>query len=303
MTNVLLFGASGFIGRHVRAALAADPRISTVSIVGRSAHDLVHGDPAGLAELVRAIRPGAVVTCVGRLSGTGYEMMAANTLTTAALIDAIATAAPGTRLVRLGSAAEYGPVPAGRPVTEDTPAAPLNGYGLSHLAATRLVEFASADGRVDGIVLRAFNVIGPGMSSEHLLGRAALLLGRAVDRGEENVRLGPLDAYRDFVDVRDVARAVLAAVLLPGPPAARLFNVASGSAVCSRTAVALLATAAGFTGDIREASWSGSGSSRSAAVPWMQGDIGRAGQVLGWRPEHQLADSMKALVHGRSDDC
>src|SRR5690348_11877558 len=126
--RVLLFGASGFIGSHVRAGLESDPRVSAVSCVGRARHDLVRGEVEELADLVAAEAPDAVVNCTGRLTGTAHDLVEANTAATAKLIGAVATGAPGARLVRLGSAAEYGVVPHGESVTEDHPTEPVSEY-------------------------------------------------------------------------------------------------------------------------------------------------------------------------------
>jgi nucleoside-diphosphate-sugar epimerase len=291
MTRILLFGASGFLGRHVHRALQAHPDISAISCPGRQRHDLVRGELAELVDLVSAERPDAVVNCTGRLTGSSHDLVLANTAATAKLIEAVAVAAPAARLVRLGSASEYGPVPAGRPVGEDQVPVPVSEYGVTHLAGTRLVELASAAGRVDGVVLRVFNPIGAGLHADNLLGRSAVLLREAQAGGSGEITLGSLAAYRDFVDARDVAAAVLAAILAPSLPE-RVFNVASGTAVPARDVVRLLADAAGFTGEIRE---EGTGPGRSAAVSWIQADIGRAERVLRWTPTYQLADSVKDL--------
>ena len=286
--KVLLFGASGFLGGHVRRLLEGDPQVTSVDCPGRDRHDLVHGDVEGLTALVRAVAPDAVVNCTGRLSGTGYELTRANTGVTAKLVEAVATAAPGARLVRLGSASEYGVVPHGIAVTENDRCEPVSEYGVTHLAATRLLALASAAGRVDGVTLRVFNPVGLGMHPDNLLGRAAGLFRKAIDDGDETVTLAALGAYRDFVDVRDAAAAVLAAVTVP-EVSTRVFNVASGTAVTCREAVELLAKLAGFTGGIHER---GLGPARSVAVDWMRGDISRSHAVLGWRPVHSLGDSL-----------
>jgi len=144
---------------------------------------------------------------------------------------------------------------------------------------------------VDGVTLRVFNPIGPGLKEDTLLGRTAALLREASKQGWDEVTLGDLSAHRDFVDVRDVATAVVAAVAAPGP-APRVLNVGSGRAVPARLAVDLLTDVAGYSGRVIE---QGAGPARSAAVGWMLADLDRAAATLGWLPTHDLADSVRAV--------
>jgi nucleoside-diphosphate-sugar epimerase len=290
-TRVLLFGSSGFIGAHVRATLEADPDVTEVISPGRDIYDLVDGDRDGLIGLLREVTPDAVICCVGRLGGTNEELTRANTLVAAKLLDAVEAAAPDARLVRLGSAGEYGVVPHGHAVSESDPTEPIGAYGISHLAGTRLFALAAAAGRVDAISVRVFNPIGPGQSAENVLGRALLRLRESAQLRSSEIVLGPLGAYRDFVDVRDLAAVLRAVVLAPSLPS-RIYNAGSGRAVTVRSAVRLLAEQAGFTGEIRE---HGSGPQRSAAVDWIEADISRAANELGWAPAVDLATSIKDI--------
>ena len=289
--RVLLFGASGFIGGHVRAALEADPRMGAVICPGRRDHDLIDGDHSGLVQLIGDHAPTAIVSCVGRLGGTDSELIRGNTLVAAKLLEAVAEAGAGVRVVRLGSAGEYGVVAHGHAVTEDEAPGPVAAYGVSHLAGTRLFQLAGDSGGVDAVSLRVFNPIGPGMSAENMLGRAAERIRTALATGAGEITLGPLSAYRDFVDVRDLAAAV-PAVLRTRRLRHRVFNVGSGRAVRAREAVRLLAETAGFGGDIRE---EGAGPRRSAAVDWIQADVRRAAEELGWVPGRELSTSVKDI--------
>jgi nucleoside-diphosphate-sugar epimerase len=298
--RVLLFGASGFIGRAVGAALEREPRVATVIRVSRPqdgrpqagwvSHDLIAAGPDELAALIRAAQPDVVVNCVGRLAGDAVQLTEANVLVTARLIEAVARTAPAARVVLLGSAAEYGPAPHGRPIGEDDPTRPVAAYGVTRLASTQLVQLAARDKRVDAIALRVFNPVGPRVPPENLLGRAMAVIQAALSAGEDGVTLGPLGAYRDFVDVRDVATAVTAAAVADHLEE-RVLNVGSGRPVRCRELVRLLAEVAGFAGEVIETTVP---PDRSSLVDWSVADVSRIQRALHWRPAHALRASVEA---------
>ncbi|NNJ62290.1 MAG: NAD(P)-dependent oxidoreductase [Dactylosporangium sp.] len=291
MTRVLLFGSSGFMGGPVREALAADPRTTALTCPGRARHNLVTDDVPALVALIDEVAPDVVVNCAGRLAGTPTELMVGNAVVTARLVEAVATAAPGARVVRIGSAGEYGATVTGTAIGEEAATHPVSAYGISHVAATDLVRLASEAGQIDGVVLRVFNPIGPHCGEENLLGRAMGRIREAMGNGAGHITLGPLTAYRDFVDTRDVATAVVAAALAAKVDH-RVLNVGSGRAVPASAAVESLARAAGFDGEIVQR---GTGSARSGTVDYIRADITRIRTALGWTPEHDLDSTTRAM--------
>jgi nucleoside-diphosphate-sugar epimerase len=301
--RVLVVGASGFLGTHIGAALAGDGRAGEMIGVARRVDpgrgdlrsvDLTAPD-APLDALLSAVRPDVVVNAAGRTSGTPDELEALNVAAVERLLAALTRWSPGARLVHLGSAAEYGPSPAGRSTAETDEPRPAGPYGKTKLAATRAVVAAAAGGR-DTVVLRVFNPLGAGMDAATLPGTAARRLAAARAAGEGRVNLGPLGAHRDFVAAADVATAVVAAAFGPGAPG-EILNVGSGRARPVRDVVRLLAEAAGYTGEVVEADPGSGGSVRSGAVSWSQADISRIAALLGWTPRVPLAEAVTALWH------
>jgi NDP-hexose 4-ketoreductase len=300
--RLLVIGASGFLGRHVwRRATAAGAVVVTAgraALPGSPEHrqvDLATGDPAAIAEMIATVAPDAIANCAGATTGGPDVLAPANVTGTYALVRAMLLAGSPARLVHLGSAAEYGRAEPGVPVAESAPPRPVAPYGATKLASTRLVELGRAAG-LDAVVLRVFNPVGAGAPETGLPGRVTAELRRALADGTE-VRLGSLDAVRDFVDARDVASAVLAAATateLPHP----VLNIGSGVGVPVSTLVKELVAISGYEGMVHE---DAEGSARSPEKSWQQADITRAGLDLGWRPCHDLLASLADLWEASRD--
>jgi nucleoside-diphosphate-sugar epimerase len=294
--RVLIIGMHGFLGEHIQQRLAAAGM--DVIPAGRSPRpeengyirlDLSADGATQIAKQLAEIEPDAVVNCAGTISGGMETLAAGNVVGPAALLEGLALAGLGPRLIHLGSAAEYGEVETGVPIHEDAPARPVSPYGVTKLAGTRLVQLARANG-LDAVVLRVFNPVGPGCPASSLPGRMAAELARALSEGDA-VRLGPLDAVRDFVDARDVADAVHAALTVPvlDHP---VLNVGSGTGVSARALVEQLLTISGFTAAVHS---DAAGSPRSATVSWQASDITAISMALGWKPRRDLATSLEDL--------
>lgn len=294
MRRVLVIGAGGHLGRNVLDLVRAQPDL-LVRTASRSAPAggldirLDIADESALAAVLNKEKPDVVVNCAGAVSGGDAELTSANVTGPANLVAAMARLRPTARLIHLGSAAEYGVTEIGVPVTEDMAGEPVGPYGHSKLAGTQLVTLGRNAG-LDTLVLRVFNPIGPNAPAGSLPGRVVRELRRALTE-KDDIRLGPLDAVRDFVDVRDIAEAVLASVNarnLDRP----ILNLASGVGTRIKSIVDELADISGFGGTVLESS---AGSSRSAAVAWQQADITAISTALDWKPRVELLDSLVDL--------
>jgi len=291
--RLLVIGASGFLGSHVRRRACASGM--AVVTAGRSAMpdapghemiDLAVDEPRQIAAMVKRVAPDVVVNCAGAIGGSPDVLAAVNVSGTYALTRGMLDAGMPARLVHLGSAAEYGWNTPGVPVTETEPPHPVGVYGVTKLAGTRIVQLARAAG-LDAVVLRVFNPLGMGASEDSLPGWLMAELRRKSAAGDE-MRFGSLDAVRDFVDARDVADAVLAAAMTP-TLAHSVLNIGSGVALSARTLVEEMVAISGCASAVREDAL---GSTRSADVPWQEADISCAREELGWAPRRCLATSL-----------
>lgn len=239
--RVLVTGATGFVGRHLCCRLAADGHEMAGTYWGDHPDALLGeipcgelvevdlGDGPALDDLVDRFEPEAVVHLAG-LSHVGgsWERMAeyfrVNTLGSENV--AVAAERIGVRRLLIASSAEvYGAVPEDeQPLAEDRPVAPASPYALTKAAAERLA-LARAPERT--VVVRAFNLIGPGQARHFALPSFAVQLAE-IRRGDRPpvLSVGNLAARRDFVHVADAARA-LALLACRGEPGT-VYNLASG---------------------------------------------------------------------------
>ncbi|MFI1095892.1 NAD-dependent epimerase/dehydratase family protein [Streptomyces sp. NPDC020917] len=304
--SVLVLGGTGFLGRHICSAFGAVG--ATVARVARGAStgapdglftrlDLVDAPAERIADILLATRADVVVNSVGAVWGMSEDQMyEGNTELVRRLVAAIAAVPHEPRLVHLGSLHEYGPVPRGTRISEDVTPAPDTPYGRSKLLGARAVLDAAAEGTLHGTVLRIANVAGPGTPPDSLLGILARRLherARTAASGElpAELRLAPLTAWRDFIDVRDVADAVVAASV--ADVCGQVVNIGSGEAVEVRELVRRLIDLSGLTLSVVEDQ---NRDEQRGDLQWQRCDISRARHLLGWRPRLTLEHSLRDLL-------
>lgn len=238
MLTWLVTGAGGFLGRHVLEALIASRLDGTRRVVAldrdRAGSDyperLIVADLTnldGLNQVVEKLRPDVVIHAAGRTPPADAESLyRANTLSTSNLLRVLGELGKPVRVVLVGSAAEVGPVPARElPVTEEHACRPVGAYGLSKWCAT--YSGLKASSPVEVVVGRIFNLVGPGLPVGQAFGRFAAKLTEAATHGDcLRMRVNHVGARRDFVDVRDASRALLA-LAEQGKPGT-LYNIGTG---------------------------------------------------------------------------
>lgn len=135
---------------------------------------------------------------------------------TAGLCDHLHLAGWEGHLVFASTAAVYYPLD--QPLNETDPEAPLNNYGLSKLYAERVIEKqCEVEGSFAATVLRFFNVAGAyedcgeKIGSDHIVTRLceSVIHNRKFHISGDNYPTPDGTCIRDYIHVRDVARAML----------------------------------------------------------------------------------------------
>ncbi len=223
---------------------------------------------------------------------------AVNHAGTLALAHALAETTPGAAFVFASSAEIYGRSFHGAPLDEAAPLAPLNPYAATKAAAD--LALATIPGIV-AVRLRPFNHTGPGQTADFAIPAFARQIARiAAGLQPPVMQVGRLDTARDFLDVRDVARAYAIALRHALAGNAGAFNIASGTTRPIGDVLASLLALAGIAPRIESAAATG-----DPEIVTPRGDAAAAGAVLGWAPaiawEATLADVLadwRVRAHG-----
>ena len=211
--RVLVTGGSGFIGRHVVAALTESG--ARVRVVDLQPHpdaevDVVIGDIADPSVLARAFDGGcdsivhlAAATSVLRSIEQPDLAFATNVIGTNAVLEA-GRAAGVTSLSFASSNAVTGPMTEPR-ISEAAVLNPLTPYGATKAAGEMLMSAFTAAYGMRCACIRLTNVYGPGMQAKDSI---VARLMRAIRLGTTFQIYGDGDQIRDYVHVSDVVAAM-----------------------------------------------------------------------------------------------
>jgi GDP-4-dehydro-6-deoxy-D-mannose reductase len=238
MSRILVTGCSGFLASHLLKLLQLEPcnKIFGITEVPGFIYPDVEvfqvdirrrGD---IAQMMEIIRPDitfhlAAVASVGFAWKNPELTYDVNFMGTSNLLEALQASSPGSRLLLMSSAEIYQPNE--RPISEKSPIVCQNPYAVSKLAMEMLGDLYWRAFGMNVCKIRAFNFTGPGQDRKFVAADFASQIAR-IEKGElpPVIHVGNLEAFRDFSDVRDVARCVQS--VGDGARGGEVFNVCSG---------------------------------------------------------------------------
>lgn len=161
--------------------------------------------------------------------------------------------------------------------SETTPMQPISPYGAQKLAAEMYCRVWQASHGLETVVLRYFNVFGPGQNSQSEYAAVIPRFITAVIKGQTPIIYGDGEQSRDFMYISDVVDVTLLAATAPGA-AGRVMNVGSGTKVTLNQLLAHLGQMVG------RALYPVYESARPGDVRESLADISLLRSVLGYEP-------------------
>lgn len=319
--KALVTGGDGFVGEHLLAhLLEAGDRVTASSLSLPPNRAVLAPEQAGAVEwkvadvldrdalyrLVAAVRPEHVYHLAGFASGAEARerpeaAVRVNAGGTVNLFEAVVAARgdfPGLepRVLVLGSGDAYGDAGReGEKLKEERPLRPVTPYGLSKACQELVTHTYRRAHGVDALVIRAFNLIGPGQKRRFVIPDfCAQVAAIAAGKAEPVLRVGDLEVERDFTDVRDAVRAFRAVLELEEP--GRAYNVCSGEAVSIGTALRWILDEAGLEVEVQAEPER----VREGELPRLAGDSEAVRRDTGWaptrRPEETVRETYRWMV-------
>jgi UDP-glucose 4-epimerase len=181
--------------------------------------------------------------------------------------------------------AMYGEVPEA-PASENTAAKALSVYGVDKYSAELYAAVFSRTFGLEYVALRYANVCGP-RQDPFGEGGVVSIFTEGMLQGRDLTIFGDGETVRDFVYVKDIAAANIAAL---SGPAGEAFNIGTGKAT---TLNGLYRTLAGITGYAKPPRY---GPERLGDIRRSLLDSAKAERLLGWKPRYDLASGLKETV-------
>lgn len=286
----LVLGGRGFIGSHVTDALLRQGMVvrcfdrsgpsPAVRPASGGSIEFVQGDFTNPVDVERAVD--GCTTCIHLVSTTlpkssnlapAYDVES-NLVGTIHLLE-LAVRRGLRKVVFVSSGGTVYGIPRSIPIVETDPTEPISSYGITKLAIEKYLHLFHVMHGLDYSILRLSNPYGEGQRLNASQGAVAVFMGKVLD-GEPIEIWGDGSTVRDYVYVRDVAGAVLAAV--HHSPVDRVFNIGAGVGHSLNDLIEAIERATGRTA-LRHYL-----PARNFDVPVNVLSITRAREQLGWSP-------------------
>ena len=249
--RVLITGISGFVGSVLANYLLSSSLGLSLELHGtihradsriQSIRDRLHlhkGDlrnPSWIDQVIATVKPSKIfhlaawsdVRASWDQPWAAYELNIGCQLN---LLESLRRHTPEARVLVVASSEVYGLIePDDLPIDELTPLRPNSPYGISKVAQDLMAQQYWYNYGLSAIRVRSFNHIGPGQSDSFVASAFARQIAE-IEAGLQQpvLKVGNLEAERDYTDVRDMVRAYWLAIHRGEPGG--VYNIGSGSSI------------------------------------------------------------------------
>ncbi len=302
MKRIIVTGGNGYVGRELVRLLYDDHHVCVVDHTPGEAirfrpdelrrfsmERLDVCDCEAVSKLFAAFAPDTIVhlAAIHFIPECEADPIAALRTNVAGTMAILANAPKGSRIVFASSGAVY--KPDGNPHAETSEQQPSDIYGLTKLQGEQYVAHFGRTRDLSAVIVRLFNVVGPGETNPHLFPE----LVAQLKAGRTTLRIGNMWPKRDYIHVKDAARGFRTTAL--GEDIARgecvTVNLGTSNAYSVSEVVEKLRAVADVPFELQ----SDTERLRSVDRPFLAADTSRIRDRFGWRPQFTIDDAMADL--------
>ena len=308
--KALITGVTGFAGSHLAELLLAEghvvfgtrrlrsPLENISHLQGKiTLVDSELTDQTSVTNLLADIKPGLIFHLAAQSfvkaswAYPGYTLFN-NLGSQLCIFEAVRRLGLDARIQIAGSSEEYGAATEDElPLREDSPLRPLSPYGVSKVAQDMLAYQYFQSYGMKVVRTRAFNHTGPRrgevFATSNFAKQIALI---ELGRQEAVIRVGNLDAQRDFSDVRDVVRAYYLSCTKGEP--GEVYNICSGSSITIGNMLDILIGLARCKVGVE----TDPDRLRPSDVQLLRGDASKLIAATGWNPIYDIKQTLADLL-------
>lgn len=303
--KILLVGGAGFVGHHLERALTEkNHEVFIADRFNETERDLHHWaidlrSRSSIESVLTETSPDcifhlAALSSVSCSWKTPEETFQTNLLGTLHLFHSVMTHAADSRFIFVGSGEEYGGnCSETAPFTEESACQPRNPYAVSKLAAGLTLDLLTARTKMRHVHLRPMNHYGPFQREGFVIADFCAQIARAEQgKGSRILRVGNLEAKRDFLYIEDIISAYITLVEATEYPN-RVYNLSSGQ-VCSIHDILhhlLSMSKVPISVEIDPEKF------RPVELPVLVSSAKRMSQDFGWQPKYSLKAGLEKTLN------
>lgn len=298
--KALITGVNGFVGNYLSKYLID----KGYNVYGTVIEDDVQMDNVNIKkmnllnkeevnETIKSINPDYIYHLAGQ-SAVGLSWkeptltMNVNINGTINLLDAVRENNIDTKVLIIGSSDEYGVIkPEDCPIREENRLNPASPYAISKMAQEEISKLYVSSYKMNLIMVRAFNHIGPMQGKNFVVSDFASKIADIEKGAEPVIRVGNLEAYRDFTDVRDIVHGYV--MLMESGKIGEVYNIGAGNAYRVQEILDILLSLSNTKIKVEI----DPEKLRPSDVPIIQCDNSKIKAHVNWVPQYDIKNTLK----------
>lgn len=298
--KALITGVNGFVGYYLSKYLVE----KGYTVYGTVIEDNVTMDNViihkmnllnkkEVEETIKSINPDHIYHLAGQ-SAVGLSWknptltIDVNVNGTINILESVRESNINTKVLIIGSSDEYGIIKAEEcPISEEHPLNPSSPYAISKMTQEEIAKLYVKSYNMNLIMVRAFNHIGPMQSKNFVVSDFASKVAEIEKGAEPIIKVGNLESYRDFTDVRDIVRGYT--MLIEKGKIGEIYNIGSGNSYKIQEILDILISLSSKNIKIEI----DPDKLRPSDVPIIQCDNSKIKSHVNWDPEYDIKNTLK----------